>query len=243
MISAILQAPSPNFNARANGKSIDLIILHYTGMTEANAARTRLCDPASQVSAHYVIERDGKIWQLVAESERAWHSGLSYWQGETDINSTSIGIELVNRGHQFGYQTFPTVQITNCISLVQGIMQRHAIAPQRVLAHSDVAPQRKEDPGELFPWQSCAQNGVGFWPQATPPAIQTTIQNPMPLAEIRTMLRTIGYECPLEGEYDLPLRRILLAFQRHWLPHHLSGLADAPTSTMLHAVATTMKHN
>jgi N-acetylmuramoyl-L-alanine amidase len=237
MIPTILQTSSPNFNARANGKSINLIILHYTGMPEADAARARLCDPTSQVSAHYIIERDGKIWQLVAESERAWHSGVSYWQNETDINSTSIGIELVNRGHQFGYQTFPPVQITSCVSLVQNIMQRHAIAPWGVLAHSDVAPQRKEDPGELFPWQDCAPHGVGFWPQAIPSAIQ----DPMPLAEIRTMLRAIGYECPLEGEYDLPLRRVLLAFQRHWLPHHLSGLADAPTSTMLHAVATTIR--
>lgn len=233
MTAVILQSPSPNHNARTAGKTIRYVILHYTGMPEPDGSRTWLCDPKSEVSAHYLIERTGQIWQLVAEAERAWHAGVSSWQGETDMNSVSIGIELVNRGHQWGYQEFPAPQIAACAQLVQGIMQRHSIAPRSILGHSDIAPQRKEDPGELFPWRELAQQGVGHWPE------ETVEQNPPPLSltDARVLLRRIGYDCPLDGEYDQPLRRVLLAFQRHWLPRHLSGLADAKTATRLRAVA------
>lgn len=235
MNAVILQSPSPNYNARASGKTIRHIILHYTGMPEPDMSRAQLCDPKSEVSAHYLIERTGQIWQLVPESERAWHAGISYWQGETDMNSVSVGIELVNRGHQWGYQEFPSGQITACVELVRGIMERHAIPPRHILAHSDIAPQRKEDPGELFPWQELAQQGIGFWPKD-----HTEVNNtpPLSLTEARALLRRIGYDCSQDGEYDMPLRRVLLAFQRHWLPHHLSGLADTKTATRLRAVAT-----
>lgn len=228
----LLQSPSPNYDARKDGKKPTLIILHYTGMPEADAARQRLCDAASKVSAHYLIERGGQIWQLVAESERAWHAGVGAWQAETDINSASIGIELVNRGHQWGYQTFPDQQIDASIELLNELQQRHQIPAGNILGHSDIAPQRKEDPGEFFPWQRLAVVGLGLWPAAI-----NADDRLMDYAEARRLLGRIGYDCAATGEYDLPLRRVLLAFQRHWLPHHLSGLADKPTAAMLQAVA------
>lgn len=229
----LLQAPSPNFDTRKGGKKPTLIILHYTGMPDDADARQRLTDPASKVSAHYVVERGGQAWQLVAESERAWHAGVGAWGEETDINSASIGIELVNRGHQWGYQTFPQAQIDAVIALLRAIQKRHAIPAPNILGHSDIAPQRKEDPGEFFPWPTLAQAGLGLWP-----APAAADDRPMDYGTARRLLRCIGYDCALAGEYDLPLRRVLLAFQRHWLPHHLSGLADKQTAAMLQAVAT-----
>jgi N-acetylmuramoyl-L-alanine amidase len=233
----LLQSPSPNYDARKDGKKPSLIILHYTGMPEADDARLRLCDAASKVSAHYLIERGGQVWQLVAESERAWHAGVGAWQAETDINSASIGIELVNRGHQWGYQTFPEPQIAAVKALLRDIQTRYAIPSHNILGHSDVAPQRKEDPGEFFPWHSLASEGIGLWPAAT-----IADDRLMEYAEARRLLRSIGYDCVAAGEYDLPLRRVMLAFQRHWLPRHLSGLADKPTAAMLRAVAAAYTH-
>lgn len=233
MSLAILQAPSPNFDTRKGGQRPRFVILHYTGMPDAASARQRLCDPASKVSAHYLVGREGQVWQLVAEESRAWHAGVGAWQGETDLNSAAIGIELVNRGHQWGYQTFPEPQIVTLLTLLSDIRQRQAIAAGNILGHSDVAPQRKEDPGEFFPWPRLAKDGFGLWPVA--PAAAPT--QPMDYREARATLRAIGYDCAADGEYDLPLRRVLLAFQRHWLPRHLSGLADAPTAAMLRAVA------
>jgi len=224
------QAPSPNFNDRAVGSRLAYVVLHYTGMRDAASALARLCEPTAQVSAHYLIERDGKIWQLVPDTKRAWHAGVSSWLGETDMNSASLGIELVNRGHQLGYENFPPAQIKACITLLQSLLKQHNIPPHNILAHSDIAPQRKEDPGELFPWQELAQQGLGLWP--------TAIQNTAPLAPTaaRQLLQQIGYDCAPSGDYDPALRNTLLAFQRHWLPHNLSGLADASTSAMLQAV-------
>jgi N-acetylmuramoyl-L-alanine amidase len=233
MTAVILQSPSPNRNARAAGKTIRYVVLHYTGMPEPDESRAWLCESKSEVSAHFLIERSGRIWQLVTEAERAWHAGVSSWQGETDMNSVSVGIELVNRGHQWGYQEFPAPQISACAELVQDIMRRHNIPERNILGHSDIAPQRKEDPGELFPWQELARQGIGFWPE------EKTEENatPLSLTDARVLLRTIGYDCALDGEYDMLLRRVLLAFQRHWLPRHLSGLADAKTTARLRAVA------
>jgi N-acetylmuramoyl-L-alanine amidase len=156
--------PSPNFNDRAAGKSIQHLILHYTGMPTAQAAIERLCDPAAQVSAHYVVDTDGAVTQLVDENKRAWHAGVSFWAGETDLNSTSIGIEIVNPGHEFGYVSFPSAQIDAVIRLCREIVLRHAIPPHHVLAHSDIAPTRKMDPGELFPWKRLAERGIGIFP-------------------------------------------------------------------------------
>lgn len=153
---------SPNFNDRKSAMVPSMIILHYTGRPTGMEAIKWLCNPEKQVSAHYVVEENGEILQLVAEDKRSWHAGISYWQGETDINSASIGIEIVNPGHEFGYRPFPLAQITAVITLCHAIMRRHNIG--HVLAHSDVAPGRKIDPGPLFPWRQLAAEGVGQYP-------------------------------------------------------------------------------
>ena len=162
--------PSPNYGERVGGRAVDMILLHYTGMPDADGALARLCTDGSEVSAHYVVMEDGRIVQCVRETLRAWHAGVSSWAGETDINSCSIGIEIVNRGHDWGYPDYPSRQIAAVTALCRGIMLRHKIPARRVLGHSDVAPTRKKDPGEKFPWQSLAASGVGLW---VPPAPQT----------------------------------------------------------------------
>ncbi|HMH65671.1 MAG TPA: N-acetylmuramoyl-L-alanine amidase, partial [Rhizomicrobium sp.] len=159
-----IDRPSPNHDARPDGAVIDMLVLHYTGMTSAEAALERLCDPAAKVSSHYTIDEDGTVYAHVPEARRAWHAGLSFWAGETDVNARSIGIELVNPGHEFGYRAFPESQIASLITLCHGILLRHPIPSWRVLGHSDVAPARKEDPGELFPWEQLAKAGIGLWP-------------------------------------------------------------------------------
>ncbi len=156
--------PSPNHNDRGDA-AIDMLVLHYTGMKTAKAALERLCDPAAKVSAHYTVDEDGTVYVHVPEARRAWHSGISSWAGAADINSRSIGIELVNPGHEFGYRDFPYGQIQALITLCHGILLRHPIPSARVLGHSDVAPARKEDPGERFPWKQLATAGIGLWPE------------------------------------------------------------------------------
>src|SRR3954449_11068995 len=155
--------PSANFGDRAKDRATDMIVLHYTGMPDVEGALARLCTAGTDVSAHYVVLEDGRIVQCVPEAKRAWHAGVAYWAGEQDINSCSIGIEIVNRGHDWGYPDFPLRQIAAVITLCRGIMLRHDLPPQRVLAHSDVAPARKQDPGEKFPWHSLANSGAGHW--------------------------------------------------------------------------------
>lgn len=152
---------SPNYNVRAEGKSINMVIIHYTDMISAEAAFERLCDPESKVSAHYLIDKDGQIYQLVDDTHRAWHAGVSSWDGETDINSCSLGIELDNLGHTHGPESFSNGQIQALLSLLAELVNRYKIPPQRILGHSDVAPGRKIDPGPLFPWDILAQHGFG----------------------------------------------------------------------------------
>lgn len=160
----MIQHPSPNYNDRKNGTAPSLIILHYTGMPTAQGALSRMCDPAAEVSAHYMIDKDGTAYQLVDEEKRAWHAGVSRWNGETDINSHSIGIELVNGGHEIGYEPFPDAQIEALITLCRAIMSRHGIKPEGVIGHQHIAPERKYDPGPTFPWQALADAGVAKWP-------------------------------------------------------------------------------
>ncbi|MEJ0062969.1 MAG: N-acetylmuramoyl-L-alanine amidase [Alphaproteobacteria bacterium] len=224
----IVRQDSPNWDERADGKAVQYVILHYTGMESADAARHRLCDPAAKASSHYMIERDGKIWQFVGEDKRAWHAGQSFWRGERDMNGVSVGIELVNRGHQFGYETFPDAQIGVCGDLILDIMHRHAVPASNIIGHSDIAPMRKEDPGEYFPWKALAARGIGLWGE---PAAEH--EGAMDIAEIRRSLRQIGYECPEAGEYDRELRLCLLAFQRHWHQDNLTGLPNAGTAARL----------
>ena len=225
--AAYRSRPSPNFGPRPDGVPIDILLLHYTGMASAQAALDRLCDPAAQVSCHWLIEEDGTVWQLVEEHHRAWHAGVGYWAGETDINSRSIGIELVNPGHEFGYRPFPVAQMEALATLARDIVSRHPIPPQRVLGHSDVAPERKMDPGELFDWARLAGQGVGIWPTTEPP---------VPSTDPAGDLRRIGYRVGVDG----PDQAVIAAFQRHFLQENVSGLFDRRTLGRLGVVAAQM---
>jgi len=220
----ILDRFSPNHGERAAPGRIDMLILHYTGMPSAEAALKRMCDAAAEVSAHYCIDEDGTIWRLVPEGRRAWHAGRSFWAGESDINSRSIGIELVNPGHEFGYRPFSEAQIAALEALCHDILRRHAIPAARILGHSDIAPERKEDPGELFPWQRLAAAGIGIWP---------AFGGAAPVADIAAALAKIGYAVPTSGE----LRAVLTAFQRHWRPERCDGTLDAETAQCIADIA------
>ena len=221
----IISHPSPNFGDRPDGCPIDILVLHYTGMQSGAAALERLCDPESSVSSHYLIEEDGRIFQLVDEDKRAWHAGLGIWQGCQDVNSHSIGIEIVNPGHEYGYRPFPEIQIQSVIDLTQDILARHDIPASRIIAHSDMAPDRKEDPGELFPWQQLAENGIGLWPECHGVAeissgISGTAVSP---DEFHRLLEAVGYG-PADSDEDKAKRTI--AFQRHWRQNDISGNVD-----------------
>jgi N-acetylmuramoyl-L-alanine amidase len=232
----VIPKPSPNFDERKAGVPLQFIVLHYTDMASGAAALKRLRDPAAKVSAHYLVEEDGRIFRLVDEGKRAWHAGQAFWRGVADINSASIGIELVNPGHRNGYRPFPVTQIAALKNLLRDIAVRHslslAFAP---LGHSDVAPARKEDPGELFPWQALAQEGIGLWPQPTSDDYATATDG-----ELQDLLRAVGYECPASGAYDRPTRAALLAFQRRYHPENLTGTPEAETVARLRAVARLM---
>ena len=215
-------APSPNQDERPPGTLIDTLVLHYTGMRSAADAIGRLRDPAARVSSHYVVEEDGLVWRLVPEDRRAWHAGISYWRGHHTLNHRSVGIEIVNPGHEWGYRPFPALQMVAVCELCLGILGRHPIPPRNVVAHSDIAPERKEDPGELFDWQGLARNGVGLWPHRR--------AAPVPLEAVGETLALIGYPVA-----DLPMT--LRAFQRRWRPADLSGVADEATRAMVASVA------
>jgi len=221
-----LRQPSPNCDSR-NGQTVDILLLHYTGMTSGAAALARLCDPAAEVSAHYLIEEDGRTFSLVDEKARAWHAGAASWQGARDINARSVGIELVNPGHEFGYRDFPEAQMAALIPLCQDIVARHGIPAARVLGHSDVAPLRKEDPGERFDWQRLARAGIGLWPDNTP-AIEACPAE----AELRAQLTRFGYDAGEAVAFD----KLILAFQRHFRPERVDGRADRETAARLAAL-------
>jgi len=228
--------PSPNFGAREGVVAPDMIVLHYTGMADAESAISRLCTPGTQVSAHYVVLEDGNIVQCVAESARAWHAGASFWAGETDINSCSIGIEIVNPGHDLGYPDFPLRQTAAVITLCKGIMLRRGVASHRVLAHSDVAPGRKRDPGEKFPWRLLADSGVGHWVE---PAKIVRSEHKMlgatgdEVLALQQALARYGYDVPLTGRYDGKTTDAVTAFQRHFRPERVDGVTDYSTLTTL----------
>jgi N-acetylmuramoyl-L-alanine amidase len=209
--------PSPNHDERG-GAAVDMLVLHYTGMKSADAALARLCDPVARVSAHYTIDEDGAVFAMVPEERRAWHAGISYWAGARDINARSIGIELVNPGHEFGYRAFSDAQIASLIALSKGILARHAIPPWRVLGHSDVAPARKDDPGERFAWARLAGEGVGLWPSPG---------NDPGEGAVPGLLAHYGYDP------DAPVEKIITAFQRHFRPSRVDGMADVETRRVL----------
>lgn len=230
--------PSPNHGERANGGTIDMLILHYTGMVTAEDAIQRLCDPRAEVSAHYVVDEDGSILQCVPEARRAWHAGKSCWKGDRDINSRSIGIEIVNPGHEHGYREFPEPQIEAVMDLCKDICQRHAIKPWRVLAHSDIAPERKEDPGELFPWARLAANGIGHHVEPAPVIAGNIMmqegESGQPVEALQSMLALYGYDVDVSGIFDAATRFAVTAFQRHFRPMLVDGIVDQSTLVTLH---------
>ena len=208
---------SPNHDARPPDMPIDMLILHYTGMQSAQAALDRLCDPAARVSSHYVVDEAGAVHALVPEDARAWHAGVSSWRGHTELNARSIGIEIVNPGHEWGYRPFPALQMAAVCELCLAVLARHPIPARNVVGHSDVAPDRKQDPGELFDWEGLAKNGVGLWP--------TDVAAPVP--DVDQALAMIGYG---------PSANAVRAFQRHWRPAAVTGLADRETRARLAAL-------
>ena len=228
----IVDLPSSNHDER--GCPVDTLILHYTGMKTAQDAIDRLRDPASQVSAHYLVDEDATVFRLVQEHRRAWHAGVSHWRGHAALNGRSIGVEIVNPGHQWGYRDFPVLQLAAVCDLCLSILVRHHIPSRNVVAHSDVAPDRKEDPGERFDWRALAQNGVGLWPDDAPDLGTTgAIRDAVTLRPVRAALAEIGYRVAAEGSLDPALSGVLRAFQRHWRPEAVTGQADDGTLVRL----------
>jgi N-acetylmuramoyl-L-alanine amidase len=221
------ERPSPNHGPRGEPARIDMLVLHYTGMRTATAALERLCDAVARVSAHYLVEEDGTIWRLVPEHRRAFHAGVSCWEGEGDLNSVSLGIEIVNPGHEWGYRPFPEAQMASVELLCRDLATRYSIPPHRVVGHSDIAPVRKSDPGEFFDWARLARGGVGIWPAASAPARGVVIDAARSLDD----LASIGYYVSAGSE-----RPALVAFQRRFRQKCCDGRLDAETATRLSEV-------
>lgn len=229
---------SPNWNERPPDSEINLVVLHYTGMQTADDALRRLCDPDAEVSAHYMIGEDGGVVQMVPEEKRAWHAGVSHWRGQDNINHISIGIELVNPGHEFGYKSFPDAQIDSLLELLGGIRSRWEIPMENYVGHSDIAPDRKSDPGELFPWQQLASEGFGIYAKCdgcdrTPVSLKSA-------GDLNKQLALIGYHVDeSSGQFDL--QNVLRAFQAHWRPSAVTGQYDKGTDAVLNELATHMR--
>ncbi|ESX05391.1 N-acetylmuramoyl-L-alanine amidase [Mesorhizobium sp. LSJC268A00] len=235
---------SPNFGPRRETLRPDMIVLHYTGMATGAAAEAWLCDPASEVSSHYLVHEDGRIIQMVRESDRAWHAGASSWFGRRDINSCSVGIEIVNPGHSLGYSAFPKRQVEAVIGLCLGIIERHSITAQRVLAHSDIAPGRKIDPGEKFPWNALFAAGVGHLVPAAPVRRGAVLKAGDTGAEVealQSMLALYGYGVEISGVFDRQTEIVVEAFQRHFRPRRVDGVADGSTSSTLQSLLTSLR--
>lgn len=222
---------SPNFNERAGGQKPSIIILHYTGMKTGGAALERLCDPGSEVSAHYFIDEAGEVLQLVEEGKRAWHAGVAHWRGESDINSSSIGIEIVNPGHEFGYEPFPEAQMQAVISLCKSLIEKHSVAPSMVLGHSDVAPSRKLDPGHLFPWARLAQEGVGLWPVPEEMDFEAAADLLDDQDGVHRLLIEYGYD-PAAEFADL-----MVAWHRRFCPERFAAWDDRPEQPDLEGIS------
>ena len=207
-------------------------------MESGDAALARLRDPAAKVSAHYLIEEDGRVLRLVDEARRAWHAGVSCWRGERDVNGRSIGIELVNPGHEHGYRPFPQAQIASLAALATAIRSRWTIADRDIVGHSDVAPGRKIDPGELFPWRRLAEAGHGLWmePSPAPGAAVGPGEQGAAVFALQAGLSRLGYAMAPSGVYDDDTRIVVEAFQRHWRPSRVDGAADGETRARLIAL-------
>lgn len=217
---------SPNFDDRPGDTPIELLVLHYTGMKTGEEAIARLCDPDAKVSAHYVVEENGNVLSLVPEEKRAWHAGISHWRGRDRLNDNSIGVEVVNPGHEFGYRSFPETQMQAVTALCSEIVKRRKIAPRDVVGHSDIAPSRKEDPGELFDWARLAKVGVGLWPQIGPMAPEVLYEigdRSEGVMKFQKSLAEYGYGINADGFFGTKSEFIIRAFQRHFDPKDLSG--------------------
>lgn len=229
--------PAPNFGPRRGDMRPSILLLHYTGVETAAKAIDWLTRVESRVSCHYAIDEVGVVTQMVAEDMRAWHAGEAMWAGESDINSASVGIEIHNPGHEMGYPDFPEAQMRAVEALSRDIVARHGIRPERVLAHSDVAPMRKKDPGEKFPWQRLAKAGIGHWVQPAPvvqaePGLACGVAGPL-VAEVQARLRDYGYGIEATGVVDSKTDYVVTAFQRHFRPARVDGRIDQSTITTL----------
>jgi len=230
ILPTVRERPSPNHQRRSEPARIDMLVLHYTGMKTAGEAIDRLCDPAARVSAHYVVEEDGTVWRLVPEAFRAFHAGRSCWAGGSDLNDVSIGVEIVNPGHEWGYRPFPEVQLAAVEHLSAAIVSRFAIPPYRVVGHSDIAPDRKSDPGELFDWARLARAGIGIWPEPAAGLAHRrgrgigVVERAAALAD----LAAIGYCVSAAAE-----TAAAAAFQRRFRPARWDGRLDAETAQRL----------
>ncbi len=229
-----METPSPNHEPRPPGVPVDMLVLHYTGMPTAAAALARLCDPAAKVSAHYLIEENGRVHRLVDEDRRAWHAGVAWWRGADDVNGRSVGIELVNPGHEFGYRPFSGPQMQALRRVARDVLARHPIPPHNVVGHSDVAPGRKADPGELFDWHWLARAGIGLWPPHWP---DPPDGDDRPVEAVQALLARIGYRVPRHGTLCAETRAAVVAFQRHWRPQQVDGRLDGDTVRRVEAVA------
>ncbi|HTG07585.1 MAG TPA: N-acetylmuramoyl-L-alanine amidase [Bradyrhizobium sp.] len=230
---------SANYGDRNMDRLPDMIVLHYTGMPDVEGAIAKLCTAGTDVSAHYIVLEDGRIIQCVPEAKRAWHAGVAFWGGEEDINSCSIGVEIVNKGHDWGYPEFPLRQVAAVIALCRGIMLRRKVPSHRVLAHSDVAPFRKKDPGEKFPWHSLANSGVGHWVQPAPIVRGETLRLGSAGNDVRDLQQALaryGYGVPVNGKYDTATLEVVTAFQRHFRPGRVDGIVDHSTLTTLRSL-------
>ncbi len=224
---------SPNFGARRDGLKPSILLLHYTGMVNGEAAEAWLCNPDSEVSCHYIVHENGRIVQMVREADRAWHAGAGSWQGNPDVNSASIGVEIVNPGHEIGYRDFPDTQINAVIHLCKSIVERNQILPEMVLAHSDTAPGRKVDPGEKFPWSKLHAAGVGHYVEPEP-MIEDGKQmsngdSGEAVERLQSMLSLYGYGLEINGAFDDRTKSVVEAFQRHFRPSRVDGIADPST--------------
>ena len=235
----IIDRPSPNQDERGANEPIEMLILHYTGMVSGEAALQRLTDAEAKVSAHYTIDVDGLVYRHVHEERRAWHAGVSSWRGYEQVNGRSIGIEIVNPGHEFGYVDFPNEQMQSVLSLSCEVVGRHKIEKRNVVAHSDVAPSRKTDPGEKFDWESLAAQGVGMWVHSNEISIDRDFEIPTRASDVAAMqkkLADFGYGLESNGHLDGQTTEVIIAFQRHFRQSNIDGVFDAETSAILDAL-------
>jgi N-acetylmuramoyl-L-alanine amidase len=231
--------PSPNHGESIGGAVPSMLLLHYTGMPDASGALARLVDPVAEVSCHYFVFEDGRVYQLVPEARRAWHAGRSAWDRVSDVNSHSIGVEIVNPGHEWGYRDFTPAQMESVSALAADIVRRWRIEPWRVLAHSDVAPDRKEDPGERFDWKRLAQRGAGLWTLPAPVRggrFLSMGDRGQPVEALQAMFSLFGYGLAIDGIYGYATEAVVRAFQRHFRQDRVDGVADGSTIETLRDV-------